>query len=277
MFPFNHADLGHIAFAAKSVSSCDLVLAITGNHWFRTVGTSQANSWAPKLRHLDLAVDRSEFPRIKSSFAEPGHRRFLYIGHSGWQKNVGYLSRIASLLPPGKVHWIGGGGPIRDVEALGAMDFGQARSLETVGSYDFMITVARADANPATVLESMSWGLIPICTKESGYEDVAGIVNIPLDDAEAAVSKLTELDLADSDRLLALRNANDEELDRHFNWPRFTAEVIAAIEGSESPPLGSRTAWEKLRWRGASVTSPYSIARPGNLVRYVGKGLRRGA
>ncbi len=269
MFPFNHADLGQIAFADGTVRRCDLVLAITGNHWFETVEGSPAGSWLPKLRHLDLAVDRSEFPRIKTSFGASGQRRFLYIGHSGWQKNPGYLSAIASELPSGKLSWGGRGDPIEGLDPLGEMDFADAAALEAVRAFDFTITVGKADANPATILESMAWGLIPVCTPESGYKDVAGIVNVPLDDPAGVAAILTGLDEADEATLTALRDANDEALDRHFDWERFAADVCSAIESSDSPSLGKRTAKESLEWKLASIGSRYSVWRPANLARAV--------
>ena len=35
-----------------------------------------------------------------------------------------------------------------------------------------MIQTSKNDANPSTVLESISWGLIPVITKECGYENL---------------------------------------------------------------------------------------------------------
>ena len=73
------------------------------------------------------------------------------------------------------------------MHVLGFMDFSQPEARAAVAGYDFMITVGAMDDNPTTILESMAWGLIPAVTMQSGYENRAGIVNVPLNDALAAV------------------------------------------------------------------------------------------
>ena len=44
-----------------------------------------------------------------------------------------------------------------------------------------MITLGSADANPTTILEAMAWGLIPVCSVQSGYEGFSSIRNISID------------------------------------------------------------------------------------------------
>ncbi len=65
--------------------------------------------------------------------------------------------------------------------------------------------------------------------------------------------------------LLGLQAANDADIDRHFNWDRFTDQVVAAIESTDSPPclpLDRATA-ARLRWlsvrRQASVLGPSQL------------------
>ena len=41
-----------------------LFLAITGDYWIRNLDDSLFSHWKPKMRHLDLAVDRIVFPFI---------------------------------------------------------------------------------------------------------------------------------------------------------------------------------------------------------------------
>ena len=73
---------------------------------------------------------------------------------------------------------MGGGRPIAGFQALGLQDFSAGDARRAVAQFDFMITVGRRDANPTTVLEAMAWGLVPICTPQSGYQDHPGITNI---------------------------------------------------------------------------------------------------
>ena len=71
------------AFATKIIEKCDRYLAITGNSWMACLKNSPFWHWEPKIVHLDLAVNRNDFPLIKKNFNQVKKRRFLYIGHTG--------------------------------------------------------------------------------------------------------------------------------------------------------------------------------------------------
>jgi glycosyltransferase involved in cell wall biosynthesis len=277
MQPYNHGDLRQMAFLDSVLDDCDLFLAITGHYWYDSAGASLCSHWRPKLIHLDLAVDRQEFPVLKTAFNTPGSRRFVYIGHAGWTKNTSYLSRMAELVPETTISWIGPGRPsaIPGLQALGAQDFSTRHGRETLAAYDFMVTVGRADANPTTILEAMAWGLIPVCTPQSGYTNEVGIVNIPLDNAVEAVRVLRWLQAAPEAELRQLQVHNWRRLDEHFNWDRFTGQVIAAIESQSSPSLETVSMWRWVRLRWLALVSPHLPWRPFNLVRFLGRNVRR--
>jgi hypothetical protein len=240
--PFN-GDPAQVAWLDPVLERCDAYLALCGEHWERALPSTSMRRWTPRLRRLDLALDRAEFPRVKRSFAAPGKRRFLYVGHSGWPKNTGYLSAIARALPDVEFAWAGSprAGAIEGVRHLGRLDFSLAASRAVVAEFDFMITVGSFDANPATVLEAMGWGLIPVCTPQSGYLSGGepGVVNVPLDDLDGAVSVLRGLQALPSARLRAMAEKNRRRLERHYTWKRFTADVKAALEGKGRPALPS--------------------------------------
>ena len=63
--------------------------------------------------HIDLAVNRSDFPFIKKNFNPIKKRRFLYIGHTALYKNFSLLERLAEKLPDIEFAWIGGKNPIK--------------------------------------------------------------------------------------------------------------------------------------------------------------------
>jgi glycosyltransferase involved in cell wall biosynthesis len=277
MQPYNHGDLRQIAFLDSVLDSCDLFLAITGHYWYDSAGASLCSHWRPKMIHLDLAVDRQEFPVLKTAFNTPGSRRFVYIGHAGWTKNTAYLSRIAEFMPEITIFWIGPGRPsaIPGVQALGAQEFSTREGRGTLAVHDFMVTVGRADANPTTVLEAMAWGLIPVCTPQSGYAKEAGIVNIPLDDHVEAVRILRQLQAAPEAELRELQAHNWRRIDEHFNWDRFAGQVIAAIEGESSPALGTVSTWRRVRLRWLALLSPHFPWWPLNLARFVGRNVHR--
>jgi SAM-dependent methyltransferase len=221
--------------------------------------------WAPKIVHLDLAVDVGDFPPIKRRFGQEGRRRFLYVGHSGWPKNAHYLTEIASLMPDAEFAWIGSGASIRGLQRLGFQDFRTDEARKLVGDYDFLITVGKADANPATILEAMAWGLIPICTRESGYVGHEGIINIPLNNPAAVVDTLRRyLSLPEAD-LRRLQNTNWQAIREHFNWDRFVQQVINAIESSAAPRVDALAPNRRWRMVVAGLTSPRSLLSPSNV------------
>jgi glycosyltransferase involved in cell wall biosynthesis len=270
MSPYHHGDDLQVAFVDPIMRYADLYLAITGNYWFSSIASSGFAHWLPKMIHLDLAVDRNDFPPIKKRFNPPGQRRFVYIGNCFVGKNVGYLTEIASLLKnETEIDWIGNGRPsMPALKSLGFFDFSTATAKTVITEYDFLLTVGKADANPATVLEAMAWGLIPVCTPQSGYTGYAGIINIPPSDPGQAVSILRDLQYRSDKALNALQTGNWDLLNSRFHWDRFAQQVIDAIESEDSPALGCES-WQRkwaLRW--AAVRSPYSPLRPLNVARF---------
>ncbi len=275
MFPYSHGDRHQAVFAESSVHNSDQALLIAGRYWADSIANSHFSHWLPKVRFLDLAVDRRDFPRIKSRFNEPGKRRLIYIGNSSKVKNPNYLSQIASMLPHGFVSWAGSGSPIPHVRSLGYVDFSTREARDLVAAHDFLISVSHSDANPAAILEAMSWGLLPICTPQSGYKAAAGIVNIPLNEPERALSTIQRLLYATEGELQSLRAENDCALESDFTWPRFIDQVLASI--MEPLPL-SRACRVPRRARVEMAlrysTSHFSPARPGNL-RLLARAVRR--
>jgi glycosyltransferase involved in cell wall biosynthesis len=210
-------------------------------------------------------VDPADYPPVKTAFNREGARRFLYVGHSGFSKNVGYLSEIAALMTDADFGWIGSGRAIPGLIQLGTRDFRLAEAQQLVARYDFLITVGSADANPATILEAMAWGLIPICTRESGYNGYPGIINIPLADAERAVAILRRSLWRPENELRATQSANWESLRSHFNWSRFVDQVADAIESNSRPSLSPISRLRRLHLGFAALTSPYSALSPRNV------------
>jgi glycosyltransferase involved in cell wall biosynthesis len=274
MLPFSHRDLQWVAFTKSIVPKCDLFLAITGPYWFRTVGESRCSHWAPKMIHLDLAIDRKNYPPLKTSFGVPGKRRVVYIGHTVGYKNTSYLSEIAALVPEAEFAWIGNGTrTIPGLTPLGQVEFDSPAGRVVVSQFDFMLTVGTADPNPTTILEAMAWGLIPICTPTSGYEGIRGIPNVPLDDAPAAAAILRRLLHADEAELVKMQSENWQKLDEHYTWDRFAAQVVGAIESTDSPPLLRESLGRRLEFTFYDLTSPFG--RAGRLASKVNRRWRR--
>jgi glycosyltransferase involved in cell wall biosynthesis len=243
--PFSPGYIVQQAFLDKPLERADRYLAITGDFWYSRIARSPFPHWESKMIQIDLAVERRNFPILKDRFNPPGLRRFLYIGHNTLAKNPAYLSQLAQLLPATEMAWIGGTHKqqIFGLRSLGHLDFRHKAAQDLVGQYDFLLTVGSADANPTTILEAMSWGLIPICTPQSGYVKIPGIPNVPLNDPDAAIEVLQGLQYAPEESLRQMQTANWRLLDQHFNWDRFTSQVIEAIE--QPVPVG---AVNKVHW-----------------------------
>jgi glycosyltransferase involved in cell wall biosynthesis len=273
--PYHHGDHVQVAFLDAILRHCDLYLAITGNYWSTSVKGSLFSHWLPKMVFLDLAADRQDFPIVKKKFHTPGERRFLYIGQSGWPKNTDYLGTIARMMPGVEFSWIGSGRyPIAGFTSLGSQDFSSEQGKKAIADHDFLITVGMADANPATILEAMAWGLIPLCTPQSGYVGYPGIVNVPLNDVREAVRIMRQLEKMSDEKLNEMQAINWRALDNHFNWDRFTEQIIWAIESDECPGFGARGLSAKLKIICGRLFSPYSPLRPTRFVQYVKGSLR---
>ena len=240
-------DLRQVAYYDRHMDQCDLFLAITGNYWFNRIEDATIRRWKPKMRHMDLAVNRTFFPFVKTAFNAPGQRKFLYIGHTAHNKNVGYLSQLQLQCESADISWAGKGRKkIPGVHVLGFMDFSKPEARAKVKEFDFMITVGAMDANPTTILESMAWGLIPTVTMQSGYENRAGIVNVPLNDAAAAEGVFKRLQSLSDAEMREIQRQGQDAIDSHYRWDRFYADVKAAIEGPDSPAIRKATWKERI-------------------------------
>lgn len=261
--PYN----GHsrqVAFLDPYVRRADAYLAITGPWWFDRIELTDFAHWEPRMIHLDLAVSTHDFPHVKHDFAPQGRRRLLYIGHSGWQKNVSYLSNIALARPQWHFGWLGPGSEsdIPGVEHLGFRNTALAETQELIASFDFFVTVGRSDANPMTILEAMSWGLLPFCTPQSGYAGVPGIVNLPLDDVDGAVSILDLWQETPENVLMEAQQANLKLLGKHYTWERMGQDVEAGI-WTDLPSTSAVSVGQRLRFKAIAASSPYSVFRTG--------------
>jgi hypothetical protein len=231
MNPFAHAYPKYIAYFDDLVLACDDYLAICGRYWNDTISDSFVSHWKPWITHLDLAVNLQDFPQIKQKFNPPGQRRFLYIGRTADMKGSDYLSALADVNPDITIGWIGAGEmPSSRIISHGSKNFSNLDSLELVAEYDFLITCGRSDANPTTILESAAWGLIPVCTPQSGYYQEDWFINIPLDNLKEASRVINALNSEADSTLFEYQKKAKLALVNHYNWDRFARQVIDCIE-----------------------------------------------
>ncbi len=272
IYPFSHGLLGHSSFIDFMIADCDQFLAITGHYWFNTIGSSSYAHWLPKMTHLDLAVNRENFPFIKKSFNPPGSRKFAYIGGQQRYKNIDYLISI-SRHSKNTFSWFGlGKRPMPGFQCFGYTDFQSDDGKTKIADHDFLITVGNSDANPTTILEAMSWGLVPICSHKSGYleENESGIINIPLDDIPGILNIIEKLQNMDEERLKTMQVHNIKRLEDHFNWDRFYLQVRQAVLSESSPLLEQQSLKNKLLVRSNALflSERSSFLRPSVLKQF---------
>ena len=234
--PYNE-DLNQVGYLDPVVDYCDSFLAITGSYWFERISQSPFKRWAPKMVHVDLAVDQNHYKKIKFKFSDPGKRKFVYIGHDLHYKNLNYLQSLAKAFPQFEFHWIGAGSKREPLIQHGKVDFSTGRGRGFIDNFDFMITVGSADANPTTILEAISWGLIPVCTPTSGYVNNPGVINIPLNDLPRASKILANLNTCDDSILKSIQNQGYQQLIEHFNWERFERQIIEEVKSNKANPI----------------------------------------
>ena len=264
----------HNAFGNKVIEKCDRFLAITGNAWLKRLKDSPFRHWEPKIVHLDLAVNRDDFPFIKNYFNPKGKRRFLYIGHTAWYKNTSFLEKLAKEFPEIDFAWMGGSQSLKNIKGFGKLDFSKVEAHNLIKEFDFLITVGTADANPTTILESMAWGLIPVCSVQSGYEGFSGIQNISIDLIEDAVATIKNLQSVPEELLKKWQQVNLVELENHFNWDRFCKQVLAEIESKAVSDLAETSLKSRLFLLFAELDSPYFWGKPLNLYRFLKTNLK---
>ena len=264
----------HNAFGNKIIEQCDRYLAITGNAWMKCLKDSPFQHWEPKIVHVDLAVDRADFPIIKKNFNPAGKRRFLYIGHTAWYKNTSFLENLVEKVPGTFFSWMGGPQRLKNINRLGKLDFSKVDAHNVIKEFDFLITVGSSDANPTTILEAMAWGLIPVCSVQSGYEGFSGIRNISIDNMEKAVETINNLQSVPEEQLKKWQQVNLAELENHFNWDRFCGQVLDEIQSKDSRNLAETSLKTRLLLLFAEWESLYFWGKPLNFYRFLKTNLK---
>jgi glycosyltransferase involved in cell wall biosynthesis len=238
------SEAGHLADLLGRV---DLFLAMTGQPWMAELPTTAFAPFAPRIRPLDVAVDPASFPTVVDEVRPAGQRSVLYVGHDLDTKNLPYLAEIAARLPGVRVAWAGRGRHDHPpVERLGPIDFSTEAGRAVVREFDLLLTVSRAEANATTVVEAMAWGLVPLCTRETGYGADDGVVEVPQGDPGAAAAIVRAWIDAPEPQLEERRCQNRARLEDRFTWSRVAAQVVEAIEdpldGTPGVDLGRRWA-----------------------------------
>ena len=91
-----------------------------------------------------------------------------------------------------------------------------------------MIHTSNFDANPSTVLEGISWGIIPIITKQCGYEGFDKIMYIPLNNVSKAIKNKFPSKFKHK-KTKNLQKINHQILKNKYNWKNFRVKILKVI------------------------------------------------
>ncbi len=233
--PFN-GDLRQMSHLYDLVAQCDYFIAICGTYWMKYINSSILKIWKKKIVQIDLGLHRSKYPFIKKKFNKVGERKFLYIGndysYNNFAKNLDYLNLIATKNEIKNFATIGNK-KVGNLKHYGWLDFSKKKSLKIISEYDFLIHTSNFDANPSTVLEAMSWGLIPILTKQCGYEDLNKKCYIPLDDLSKMIKKYNFFQNISENDLKKIQFENIILLKKKYNWHIFREKIKKIISSKK--------------------------------------------
>lgn len=225
--PFN-GDLEQMSHLYNVIDKCDEFIAICGSYWIKYLNKSVLKVWKNKITQVDLGLYKEKYPFIKKKFNKIGKRKFLFIGndysYNNFAKNLNYLKLISKKSQIKNFATIGNK-KVGDIKHYGWLNLANKKSLKIISKYDFLIHTSKFDANPSTVLESMSWGLIPVITKECGYEGLNKNCYIPSKNVLTAIGKLKDLQNLDENVLKKIQLENLNLLEKKYNWKNFRKKI----------------------------------------------------
>lgn len=254
----------HVAYLEHIFPYIDGFAAITGGYWVNEQKKGIYKSLEKYFYPIDLAVDLSDFPKVKNNFNERGKRRFLYIGNSDPCKNLSLFKSIAEKV--GSENFGTVGAQVEGISYHGVMDFSDVNARGVISQYDFLLVTSFADANPTVVLEAMAWGLLPICTETCGYTSEDGVYIIRAEEYGQIIKDIIKFVDVNESFLLEWQRKNYELLKAKFSWVRFCEDVMAVINMPKQPTLKGRVSSS---FRVIEVMSDRFFLRPSNIIRYL--------
>lgn len=164
--PF-YADIQTDGTFADQYAAAHLVIMQAGGQWRMT----DPFPYSGLCRWMDLPVSPAVFPRTKKRIAPPGKRVFCFIGlYDDYQKGHDIACALCRRCPEFQFIALGCkplGVP--NCREYAAVDNRRPEFRRIVSGADFIVSPARDDAQPGTIAECGSLGLLPIFTETTGY------------------------------------------------------------------------------------------------------------
>ncbi len=231
LHPFCPRDLWSYAHLYFYCIFADSFIAITGKYWKNEIINTHFSEWHNKILQLDLAIDQKFFPKVKTRFNKRGERKFLFVGNHPHYKNVDFLDKLAGNLKHIEFHRIG---PVsrkyKNLIQHGKYELSSTEAKRIVKNMDFMITMSNRDANPTTIIEASSMGLVAICPIGSGYSESDGVFNISGCNMKLAIEQINNFNFMEESVLDEKRKQMFGLIKTRYSWPVFSMNVIKEIE-----------------------------------------------
>jgi len=231
IFPMHHGIPSINEFTLPLLERADVVFGIMGKYWYDTLDNSQFAPWKHKIIQLDMAIDTVQYPFIKQHFNPPGRRGYIYIGSNRPEKGPKILSETMARLSDFPKGWVGFGPDIPNVPRIATYTHLTPSFISMLAkTFDIFVNTSISDANPATILEAMSWGFPVACTPQSGYYNIPSVIKISTTDIMANVRALLELQYAPEEYLVWISRTNRRLVETHCTWERFCTTVWQALK-----------------------------------------------
>lgn len=239
IFPFHHK-LEYVNWPFDDlVRKCDAYLAVTGQYWYDTIGSTRFAHWKDKIVRLDMAIDAARFPHVKKKFQPPGQRAFAYMGSDIPEKNLAFLHEMFARVPY-RLHIYGMVDShiplcrLKNINLYGWASTVPEWATDLAAKADCFLSTSISDANPTTLLEAGCWGFQVACSPQSGYWPDQRSYNLfhglNLEDVEGCVNFLHWLQSAPEGELLARSAATRETIVNKFNWDVFCGKVWDVVK-----------------------------------------------
>lgn len=224
---------GDVPRYLQMFQQADALLFVTGKPWYDIMEQSPYAALKPKVTRLDMAVDSLRHAYRKTHWNAPGKRGWLCIGADIPAKGLDYVAELARTAGLRLAH-VGSPSPVTFQHVpvftqYPGMEFDEQSVTTLCQDYDFFLSLARADANPTTLLETAAWGLVGLCNEESGYfadDPFIGLNGTLVDNWETVDYWQHAPEWELKQRSLRLRRI----VEREYTWERFNATVWSEVQ-----------------------------------------------
>lgn len=260
-------------FVEPYARQANAFFAICGPTWAKKLPTSLYSHLSNRFIPTDMGIEPNNWPPLDREFSPPHQRRFAYIGSSLALKGTPFLEMISAQRDPNEFSWIGASNWIRtNTTKFPFTDLQTTEGRDLLSKFDFIFSPGKSDANPTVLLEAMSLGLIPVCTRESGYDDDNRFYVMNYGQIDSALNLCDELQVVPCEELEKRRNSNFLAL-REYSWAKFTdtvlSEINKSINSNGATPMLERPKGFYLRQFYRSSVSPYRRWRNTQIVKLI--------